>query len=108
MIGYEYSHSAPDGNGLEFISFMVSPHSLDENGLLEGVGVMIIIDNIKQRSSVYQCRWARGAPRDLRLLLTLEDDVLGDADLPSIVERLKIKVEAPHSHIARPKNKREE
>ena len=103
MIGYEYSHSAPDGNGLEFISFMVSPHSLGENGLLEGVGVMIIIDNIKQRSSVYQCRWARGAPRDLRLLLTLEDDVLGD-----IVERLKIKVETPHSHIARPKNKREE
>lgn len=92
MFGYEYGHSGVDGNGLEFISFMTEPPTLDDQGLLNGPGIMIMIDNKRQVTTVLRCRWAGGAPAAICHLETLKDEVLGDVEIPSLMARLGIKV----------------
>ena len=93
MYGYQYSHSAPDGNGMEFISFMTAPPQLNENDLVKGMGIMILINNKRQTTEVYRCRWERGAPQVLRHLLTLNDEVLTDTEIPALMKRLGIEIE---------------
>lgn len=90
MIGYDYSHSGVDGNGLEMISFMTTPPGLDENGLKSGTGILIMLDNKRQTSAVYRCRWERGAPGALKHLITRKDDILCDAEIPAFMARLEV------------------
>lgn len=93
MFGYEYNHSEVDGNGLEFISFMTSPPKVDEHDLIYGEGIMIMVDNKKQKTEIYKCRWERGGPKELRHLLTMHDEVMGEAELPAVMGRLGVEVE---------------
>ena len=93
MFGYEYSHSGVDGNGLESVSFMITPPELDEHDLVQGTGVQIMIDNKRQKTEIYRCRWVRGAPCELIHLLTLRDEVLGESEIPTLMKRLGIEVE---------------
>lgn len=93
MFGYEYNHSEADGNGLEFISFMTSTKKVDEHDLIYGEGIMVMIDNKKQKTEIYQCRWERGAPKELCHLLTMRDEVMGEAELPAVMKNLGVKVE---------------
>lgn len=90
MIGYDYSHSGVDGNGLEMISFMTAPPRLDENGLKSGTGILIMLDNKRQTSAIYRCRWERGAPGALKHLITHNDEILRDAEIPALMERLGV------------------
>lgn len=93
MFGYGFSHSEVDGNGFEFISFMTSPTKVDKHGLLYGKGIMIMIDNKKQKTDIYQCRWERGAPKELDHLLTMRDEVMGEAEISSVMRHLGVKIE---------------
>ena len=57
--GYDYTHSAVDGNGVEYISFMLEPERIDGNGLRYGKAVHIDIDNKRQKTMVYTFDWIR-------------------------------------------------
>lgn len=90
--GYDYTHSAVDGNGVEYISFMLKPERLDGNGLRYGKAVHIDIDNKRQKTTVYTFDWIRGAPANYKKIAELKDDVVGDAEIPSLMKRLGIDV----------------
>ena len=91
-IGYDYTHSAVDGNGAEYITFMLGHERLDGNGLRYGKAVHIEIDNKRQKTTVYTFDWIRGAPANHKKIAELKDDVVGDAEIPSLMERLGIEV----------------
>ena len=85
--GYDYTHSAVDGNGVEYISFMLEPERIDGNGLRYGKAVHIDIDNKRQKTMVYTFDWIRGGPANHEKIVELKDEVVGDvesyADAPS-------------------------
>ena len=93
-IGYNYTHSAVDGNGMEYITFMLEPERLDEHGLRCGKAVDIDIDNLKQKTTVYTFDWIRGAPANFKKVIELKDDVVGDVEIPGLMERLGIKIKS--------------
>lgn len=90
--GYDYTHSAVDGNGVEYISFMLKPERLDGNGLRYGKAVHIDIDNKRQKTTAYTFDWIRGAPANYKKIAELKDDVVGDAEIPRLMKRLGIEV----------------
>lgn len=90
--GYGYTHSAVDGNGLEYVSFLLEPERLDENGLRFGKAVHIDIDNRRQKTTVYTFDWVRGGPTNHKMVCELKDDVVGDVEIPGLMERIGIKV----------------
>lgn len=90
---YEYCHSEPDGNGMEYISFLVDRPLIDERGLLNGRGVYIRIDNKRQRTDVYKNVWVGGAPRDHEHILTLMGEIIVDFEVPEMMKRRGIEVE---------------
>lgn len=90
--GYDYTHGQPDGNGLEYISFKTEPPGLDENGMIEGVGIYILLDNLKQTSRVFRAWWRRGALGEIRLLRELKDEILGEEEIPALMKQLDIEV----------------
>ena len=90
--GYDYRHGRPDGNGLEYISFKTEPPRMDENGLIEGVGVYILLDHPKQTSRVFRAWWRRGALGEIRLLRELKDEILGEAEIPALMKLLGIEL----------------
>ena len=91
-IGYDYTHSAVDGNGVEYITFMMEPEQLDGNGLRYGKAVHIDIDNKRQKTTVYTFGWIRGAPANHKKIAELKDEVVGDVEIPDLMERLGIEV----------------
>lgn len=90
--GYDYIHSNIDGNGVEYISFLLEPERLDGNGLRCGKAVHIEIDNRRQKTMVYTFDWIRGAPSNHKKIVELKDEVVGDAEIPSLMKRLGIEV----------------
>lgn len=90
--GYDYTHSAVDGNGMEYISFLLEPEKIDENGLRYGKAVHIDIDNRRQKSTVYTFDWIRGGPANHKRIAELKDEVVGDVEIPRLMERLGIGV----------------
>lgn len=90
--GYDYTHSAADGNGMEYISFLLEPEKIDENGLRYGKAVHIDIDNRRQKSTVYTFDWIRGGPANHKRIAELKDEVVGDVEIPGLMERLGIGV----------------
>ena len=95
--GYDYTHGQPDGNGMEYISFKTEPPRVDANGLIEGVGVYILLDHPKQMSRVFRAWWRRGALGEIGHMLTLKDEILGEAEIPALMERLGIEVKEAHN-----------
>lgn len=93
-IGYDYTHSAPDGNGVEYISFMLEPERLDGYGLRCGKAVHIDIDNRRQKTTVFTFDWIRGGPANHKKIAELKDDVVGDVEIPGLMKRLGIYLEA--------------
>ena len=91
-IGYDYTHSAVDGNGLEYISFLLEPERLDGNGLRCGKAVHIDIDNRRQKSTVYTFDWIHGGPANHEKIAELKDEVVGDVEIPGLMDRLGIKI----------------
>lgn len=75
--GYDYTHSAVDGNGVEYISFMLEPERIDGNGLRYGKAVHIDIDNKRQKTMVYTFDWIRGGPANHEKIVELKDEVVG-------------------------------
>ena len=94
--GYDYTHGQPDGNGLEYISFKTEPPRVDANGLIEGVGVYIMLDHPKQTSRVFRAWWRRGALGEIRLLRELKDEILGEAEIPALMKLLRIELREAH------------
>lgn len=92
IYGYDYTHSAVDGNGMEYISFLLEPERLDENGLRYGKAVHIDIDNKRQKSTVYIFDWMRGGPANHKMIAELKGEVLGDMEIPGLMKRLGIEV----------------
>ena len=90
--GYGYTHSAVDGNGVEYISFMLEPERCDGNGLRYGKAVNIDIDNKRQKTTVYTFDWIRGGPQNYKKIAELKDEVVGEVEIPSLMERLGIEV----------------
>lgn len=90
--GFDYTHSAVDGNGAEYITFMLEPERLDGNGLRCGKAVHIDIDNRRQKTTVYTFDWIRGGPANFKKIIELKDDIVGAAEVPSLMERLGIKI----------------
>ena len=90
--GYDYTHSAVDGNGVEYISFMLEPERIDGNGLRYGKAVHIDIDNKKQKTTVYTFDWIRGGPANHEKIVERKDEVVGDVEVPDLMERLGIEV----------------
>ena len=90
--GYDYTHSAVDGNGVEYISFMLEPERIDGNGLRYGKAVPIDIDNKRQKTMVYTFDWIRGGPANHEKIVELKDEVVGDVEIPDLMERLGIEV----------------
>ena len=90
--GYDYTHSAVDGNGMEYISFLLEPERLDAHGLRVGQAVHIEIDNKRQKTTVFRFDWVRGAPANHRKIAELQDDVIGDAEVPGLTGRLGIRL----------------
>lgn len=90
---YEYIHSAPDGNGVEYISFHIRKPQIDEHGLLNGEGIYIRIDNKRQRTDVYSDTWVGGAPKGHQHLLTLKDEIITDVEVPALMRRIGIEVD---------------
>lgn len=90
--GYDYTHSAVDGNGVEYISFMLEPERLERNELRYGKAVHIDIDNRRQKTTVYTFDWIHGAPANHKKIAELKDEVVGDVEIPSLMERLGIEV----------------
>lgn len=90
--GYDYAHGQPDCNGLEQISFKTEPPRLNENGLLEGVGIYILLDHPRQTSRIFRAWWRRGALGEIRLLREIKDEILGEAEIPTLMEQLGIEV----------------
>lgn len=90
--GYDYTHSAVDGNGVEYISFMLEPERIDGNGLRYGKAVHIDIDNKRQKTMVYTFDWIRGGPANHEKIVELKDEVVGDVEIPDLMERLGIEV----------------
>lgn len=90
--GYGYIHSAVDGNGFEYISFMLEPERLDAHGLRYGKAVHIDIDNQRQKSTVYTFDWMRGCPVNHKKIAELKDDVVGDVEIPGLMKQLGIEV----------------
>ncbi len=91
-IGYDYTHSAVDGNGMEYITFLLEPERLDEHGLRCGKAVHIDIDNRRQKTTVYTFDWIRGGPANFKKIFELKDDIVGAVEVPSLMERLGIKI----------------
>lgn len=94
--GYDYTHSAVDGNGMEYISFMLEPERIDGNWLRYGKAVHIDIDNKRQKTTVYTFDWIRGGPANFKKIIELKDDIVGDVEVPSLMERLGIKIKEAH------------
>lgn len=90
--GFDYTHSAVDGNGAEYITFMLEPERLDGNGLRYGKAVHIDIDNKRQKTTVYTFDWVRGCPTNHKRLAELKDEIVVDAEIPSLMKRLGIEV----------------
>ena len=90
--GYEYTHSGVDGNGYEYISFMLEPERVGENGLRYGKAVRIDIDNKRQKTTVSIFDWVRGCPRNFKTVCVLKDEIIGDVEVPGLMERLGIEV----------------
>ena len=90
--GFDYTHSAVDGNGAEYITFMLEPERLDGNGLRYGKAVHIDIDNKRQKTTVYTFDWIRGGPANHEKIVELKDEVVGDVEIPNLMERLGIEV----------------
>ena len=90
--GFDYTHSAVDGNGAEYITFMLEPERLDGNGLRYGKAVHIDIDNKRQKTTVYTFDWVRGYPTNHKRLAELKDEIVVDAEIPSLMKRLGIEV----------------
>ena len=93
MIGYDYMHSGIDSNGLEYICFMIEPERLDGYGLRNARAVNIIIDNLRQRTTVYTFNWVHGTPHDFVKVKTLTDEIITDSEVPALMKRLGIKIE---------------
>lgn len=89
---YGYCHSNPDGNGMEYISFLVDRPLIDGYGLLNGKGIYIRMDNKKQRTDVYKNTWVGGVPQNHECILTLKDEILTDIEVPALMQRLGIEV----------------
>lgn len=94
--GFDYTHSAVDGNGVEYITFMLEPERLDGNGLRYGKAVHIDIDNKRQKTTVYTFDWIRGGPANHEKIAELKDDVVGDVEISGLMERLGIEVKEAH------------
>lgn len=90
--GYGYIHSDVDGNGMEYISLMLEPERIDENGLRCGKAVRIDTDNKKQKTTVYAFGWMRGAPANHMKIAELNDEIIGDVEIPGLMKRLGIEV----------------
>ena len=90
--GYDYTHSAVDGNGMESISFLLEPERLDAHGLRVGQAVHIEIDNKRQKTTVFRFDWLRGGPANHQKIAELQDNVIGDAEVPGLMERLGIRL----------------
>lgn len=90
---YNYCHSNPDGNGIEYISFLVKKPMIDSHGLLNGRGIYITMDNKKQKTEVYSDVWVGGAPKKHQRLLTLKDEIITDIEVPALIRRLGIEVD---------------
>ena len=88
--GYDYTHSAVDGNGMEYISFLLEPERLDEYGLRYGKAVHIDIDNQRQKTTVYTFDWIHGGPANHKKIAELKDDIVGDVEIPGLMKRLGI------------------
>ena len=95
-IGYDYTHSAVDGNGMEYITFLLEPERLDEHGLRCGKAGHIDIDNRGQKTTVYTFDWIRGGPANFKKIIEFKDDIVGDVEVPSLMERLGIKIKEAH------------
>lgn len=89
---YGYCHSEPDGNGMEYISFLVDSPLIDGYGLLNGKGIYIRIDNKKQRTEVYKNTWVGGAPQNHECILALKDEILTDIEIPELMQQLGIAI----------------
>ena len=73
---------------------MTEPETLDGHGMRVGRAVHIDIDNRKQKTTIYAFRWFHGAPRDWEEIATLKDEVIGDSEVPALMERFGIKITA--------------
>lgn len=98
--GYDYTHSGIDGNGMEYITFLLDTERLDGNGLRWGKAVHIEIDNKRQKTSVYTFDWIHGAPANHKKIAELKDETVGDTEIPGLMERLGIEVGVTHEHDA--------
>ena len=92
MIGYDYTHSGIDGNGNEYITFLLAPERLDKHGLRCGPAIHIGIDNKHSRTDVYKFHWISGAPRQFEHILTLKGETIADSEVPAIMDKVGISI----------------
>lgn len=57
-----------------------------------GKAVHIDIDNRRQKTTVYTFDWIRGGPANFKKIIELKDDIVGAVEVPSLMERLGIKI----------------
>ena len=57
-----------------------------------GKAVHIDIDNKRQKTTVYTFDWIRGGPQNHKKIAELKNEVVGDAEIPGLMEMLGIEV----------------
>lgn len=90
--GYDYTHSGVDGNGIEYITFLLEPERLSAYGFREGKAIHVEIDNNRQKTTIFRFDWINGGPKNFQEIAVLKDEIVCDEEIPGLMKRLGIEL----------------
>jgi hypothetical protein len=95
MIGSHFVRSTIDGDGRQYWSFQVKAPRLNAYGLWDGgTSISVDFDHKKQTTEIYKYTWSSGAPTNFQLLKRFKGEIIGEQELPRILQELGIEVES--------------